>query len=187
MKKSFIAILVTAIAMIAGGCTSKEEPAATLASGNTAAVVTASPTEAVQGEEIEVSEESAIGEDWTVLAEHEVTFGGLEGCTVRLAADAEKSGDDIMWDDSHNWVLEVETRDGIYRLFEQRVSLGQVYFDIMERYDEDGNAVPVILLHIDSSAEISTTEYTYDGGFEEKEVYREAGINRIYSSVPEYR
>ncbi len=183
-----VALTVSLTVLAAGGCAPKEEPSATLASGNTSAVVTSSPSAEPEEQAIEPAEESAIGDNWTVMSEYEVTFGGLDGSTVRLAADAERSGDDIMWDDSHNWALEVETTDGLYTLFDERVSLGQVYFDIIERYDEDGNAIPVILLHIDSSAEISTMEYTYDGdGFVEKEIYSEAGINRIYSSVPEYR
>lgn len=103
-----------------------------------------------------------------------------EDDTVTLAVSAESEKGKILWEDLHDWLLNVNISGKDYVLYDGKVSLGNVYYNVFERTDGD----VVISVTEESTATYSVTEYTYtDKGFEKTECVKEEGINFMTSSA----
>lgn len=194
MKKLIVPLILAAVLMMSA-CSGDNDPSATLASNGTQSIQsTQKPSEKPlsdqeeKAELIKKSDKSVIEDSWSVLSEYDFELDGKEA-KVTLASEAQRDSDGIiMWDDSQRWVLEVLTGEDIYTLFDGRVSLGNVYFDVIERYSDSGDALPAVIMYSISGANTEISEFTYgEKGFVKKGVYEENGINRMYSSMPEYR
>ena len=127
---------------------------------------------------------SAAKETWSKLDESAYSADGLNG-TVTLSTSAQTYEGEIVWDDGQEWALEVsDANGGYYTLFDEYISNGSVYFEILE--NADGNRV--INAYIITGAGVSIRQYSYaDGEFTQNMLYESGAVNRLYSSVPMYR
>lgn len=112
---------------------------------------------------------------------------------VSLYANVEKDEEGkYIWDDFHQWLLEVEMGNGdFYKLFENPISLGQLYFDVSEIYNDE--VMPVVTIFMTSGSGLEIYQASFEGrNFIERKIYSTedistGGINKIYSSIPSYR
>ena len=120
---------------------------------------------------------------WTRVASSPLQTDG--GGTLSLYTSAEKDSSGFLWDDSQKWVVEIDDGEGgYYTLYDQLVSNGMVYFDAAVR--ENGDVI--ITVYTTSGAGTVVTQYTKgDDGYSEKTVYNSGAVNRIFTSIPEYR
>lgn len=122
---------------------------------------------------------SAVDASWTKVSSNNLNDG-----TLRLYTSAEKDDKGFIWDDSQKWVLEFEKDGGYYTLYDQLVSNGMVYYDAAAR--ENGEII--ITVYTITSAGTTVMQYTEtDDGFVERNVYNSGAVNKIFSSVPDYR
>ncbi len=140
-------------------------------------------TVAPEGEAVEPSEVD-FSKCKTVVGEYcfDINKDGNED-GIRLAVSAEKENGEIMWDDLHDWLLTVSIGDEDYVLYDGRVALGSVYYNVFERT----NGEIVISVTEESTAKYSVTEFVYTGkGFQRSEAVKEEGINFMTSSAGMY-
>lgn len=122
---------------------------------------------------------SAVDESWT-----KVSGNSINGGALTLYTSAEKDDMGFIWDDSQKWVLEFEKDGGYYTLYDQLVSNGMVYYDAAIR--ENGEIV--ITVYTVTTAGTTVMQYAEtNGGFTERSVYNSGAVNKIFSSVPDYR
>ena len=135
----------------------------------------------VEDRAIALSDTSAVDESWSQVSSSENTESGE---TLTLYTSAEKDGDEFLWDDSNKWVLELsDGKGGYYTLYDQRVTNGSVYFDVVERDNGD----KLVYLYTITGAGVSVNQYTRtDTGFTEKNVFNSGAVNRTFTSVPQY-
>lgn len=137
------------------------------------------------GKYIGVSKETAVDGTWPQIdtCEWDINSDG-EDEVISLYTSAEKEGDEILWNDSQKWVLEVEAKDGYYILLNQNISNGTAYFDV----DELNDGSYAITLYISSSQGMSIKQYTYSKtGFVETQPYQSNSVNNLHSGIPSYR
>lgn len=172
-------------------CTDRNDPVATAQPSVPTPVPTVSPAPAVT---IKAGETSKIGENWSKIGAYgyDIDSDGIEeNIHLYTSAQTDKKGN-IIWDDGHEWVLEVTDGIETFTLFDEYVKLGNVYFEVSDYYDADGNEIPTIVLIKSSSASFSVTKYTFNS---EKNVFVEdvvlssdsdsvGGINQRYTSLP---
>jgi hypothetical protein len=114
-------------------------------------------------------------------------FGGNDKITLYTSASKEEG--EFVWDDGVEFLLEVKNYDGdIYTLFDGRVSLGGVYFDVV-MFDEN---TYVIVRNISTASDYSEVFTVKDGELYKTDEIdlnntKEYDTNLIYTSVPEYR
>ena len=105
------------------------------------------------------------------------------------SAKRDKNGD-LMWDDTHEWILCVETKNGVYELYDERIH-GNAYMSVSDHYN-DNNEEKVISLYVSANAVNEIREYRFlENTFSETIAYTtddtaSGGINTFYSSVPSY-
>lgn len=194
MKKIFFLSAFCAMLCISA-CTNQKEPAPTAEPTiSPVAAATAAPTAAPDTNVISAGEQSKIGANWSKIGSYgyDIDADGIEE-NIRLctSAQTDKNGN-IIWDDGQDWVLEVTDGIETFTLFDENVKLGNVYFEIMDYYDESGKEIPNIVLVKSSSASFSVIRYTFNS---EKNVFEEnvvlnsdtesvGGINQRYTSFP---
>jgi len=107
---------------------------------------------------------------------------------ITLYTDADEEDGEIMWDDGNEFLLEIKSADGeYYTLFDGRVSLGYIYFDVA---DIDGKMY--VLVKNISTASLDTDVFTVKDGvwYETNELdlndLKNSDINVFYSSAPGY-
>lgn len=107
---------------------------------------------------------------------------------ITLYTDADKEDGRFMWDDGREFLLEIKNADNeYYTLFDGRVSLGYIYFDVA---DIDGKMY--ILVKNISTASLDTDVFTVENGvwYETNELdlndLKNSDINLLYSSAPGY-
>ncbi len=124
---------------------------------------------------------SSADSSWTTV-DHTYNTDGLG--TVTLYTSAEKSGDEIIWDDGQKWIVEIsDGNGGYYTLYDQYVSNGSVYYDVVKKDNDEKN----INVYTMTNAGTTIEQYSYtDSGYEEKEVYNSGAVNRVYSNMPQY-
>lgn len=194
MKKIFFLSALCAMLCISA-CTDQKEPTATAEPTVSPTVeTTVAPTALPDAKTILAGEQSKIGENWSKVGSYgyDINSDGIEE-NIRLytSAATDKNGN-IIWDDGQEWVLEVTDGIETFTLFDESVRLGNVYFEIMDYYDENGNEIPNIVLIKSSSASFSVIRYTFNAekkAFEENIVLNSdsesvGGINQRYTSFP---
>ena len=100
--------------------------------------------------------------------------------SVKVYTDAEKVGDEFLYDDGNTFILLAESSKGTYELFNKRVQLGDIKVNV---YTEDDNKLVISLLE-DQTAGISfkTFEKSLYDYFTEIDHYQGQGnINMIGS------
>lgn len=100
--------------------------------------------------------------------------------TVKVYTDAEKVGDEFLYDDGNTFILVAESSQGSYELFNKRLQLGDIKVNV---YTEDDKKLVISLLE-EQTAGISfkTFEKTKDDYFLEIDHYQGQGnINMIGS------
>lgn len=118
--------------------------------------------------------------------------GADEKVVLVTSADCDKDGE-FLWNDGQNWALYVDDREEDYLLFNQYLSAGYPYFEVSDYYMKDG-AEPKIKVIVSTGSGFSVTSYSFsktDDGYLKNVIYdtaeiTEGGINRRYSSFPEY-
>ncbi len=107
---------------------------------------------------------------------------------IILYTDADKENGRFMWDDGREFLLEIKNADNeYYTLFDGRVSMGYIYFDVA---DIDGKMY--ILVKNISTASLDTDVFTVKDGvwYETNELdlndLKNSDINVFYSSAPGY-
>lgn len=105
--------------------------------------------------------------------------------TLTVYTSAEKDSEGFLWDDSQKWVVEIDDGEGgFYTLYDQLVSNGMVYCDAATRDNGD----VIVTVYASSGAGTVVTQYTKaDGGYVERTVYNSGSVNRIFTSIPDYR
>lgn len=191
MKKIGI-LSVLMIALVLGGCT-QEQPAAPTLSPSPAASPSPAVTQTPQRPErkIEKNQADDIPAGWTTLGEteYDVTSDG-DPDQITLKTSAAREDGELYLDDSQEWALTVETDQGVYPLYREHTH-GTPYLEVSEFYIGE-ETVPVIALYIFSGAGTELRQYRWrDGAFYETVAYTtndeaDGGINRIYSSIPDY-
>lgn len=150
-------------------------------------------------EELTVIKPSEIPDEvysWNKVSEYvgDINGDGEEEKVV-LATSAEYNKDgEFLWNDGQNWALYVNANDSDYLFLKEYLNTGSVYFEVSDYYMKNG-AEPKINVIVSTGAGFSMKSYGFsaaEGGFVEEEVYStkavtEGGINRRFSSFPEYR
>ena len=140
---------------------------------------------------------AALPEDakgWTELSRY---IGDVDGDgndeTVVLSTSAERDEDgEILWNDGQNWLLYVNDSDETYVLLNEFIQLGNVYFEVLDYYMEDG-IEPCINVITTTGSGINLKNYKFnDGGYKVSSLYdttetTKAGVNRRFTSIPESR
>lgn len=117
-----------------------------------------------------------------VVREFDITLAN-EPAKLKLYTSAEYIDGEFNWDDSQKWVVEVEQDGGVYPLYSDRVSLGNVYTEYIE--GNDGEAV--VMVYVMTSSGTKINKYTFsESGFLEKTVYDSGAVNSVQSSIPQY-
>ncbi len=129
---------------------------------------------------IKKQDESSADSSWTNL-EHSYNPEGTG--TVTLYTSAQKIDNEIIWDDSQKWMVEVtDGNGGYYTLYDQNISNGSVYYDVFQK-----DKKTFINVYTMSGTGTTIKQYTQtENGFEEKEVYNSGTVNRVNSTVPSY-
>ncbi len=110
--------------------------------------------------------------------------------TLYTSAQRDKKGD-MMWDDTQEWLLKVETEDGEYDLYSERIH-GSAYMGVYDYYgDEDEEKVITLYIETNSGNRITNYVFNDEGNFEESVVYSDNdyathGTSMLYTSIPEY-
>jgi len=153
------------------------------------------PTIEDKAEVIKSTEISADVLSWNEVASYTGDLDG-DGTDEKImlvtSADRDRDGD-FLWNDGQNWALYIDDREEDYLLFNQYLSAGYPYFEISDYYMKDG-AEPKINITVSTGSGFSVLNYGFsktDGGYVKTVVYdtakiTEGGINRRYSSFPEY-
>lgn len=175
-------LLLTCLA----GCNGKEVPTNTPTAAPAPPVVTQTPETRIETEKI-----NAVPAGWTVIGEMEYAITAEDAVdTITLSTSAIREEGELMLDDSQEWLLSVDTANGIYPLYRGHTH-GTPYMEFSEFYVGD-EAIPVITLYVFSSAGTQVQQYHWrDGAFYETTIYTsddeaDGGINRIYSTIPAY-
>lgn len=160
---------------------------------------TAQPSQApkqtpVAGKYIGASSTHAKKEGWSEVSAYEFDFtGDGKADTITLSVSAQTQNGEILWDDSQEWALEAQDAEGhYYTLVDQRIGMGNVYYEVAEIYRED-KAVPAVTAFITTGSGFDVRQYVYTGsGFEENIIYssqqmEKDGVNTMYSSIPYYK
>ena len=129
---------------------------------------------------------------WEPLGRYSVDMtGDGEDDTITLYTSAQRDmRGEIMWDDTQEWVLRVETAEGVYDLYNERIH-GNAYMNVADFYNKAEDS-KVISLIIAGNSFNEIREYSFNGKeFEENIAYStddttEEGINSFYSSIPAY-
>lgn len=131
---------------------------------------------------ISKSEKSAAESGWSQL---EKTQNPEGAGTVTLYTSAIKDGDEIVWDDSQQWLLEYsDGNGGYYPLLTKYISNGSLYYDVFQSDKGDW----LINAYAMTGAGTTITQYSLgENGFEEKTVYDSGAVNKIMSTVPNYK
>ena len=96
-----------------------------------------------------------------------------------------------MWDDTQEWIVQVETDDGVYELYKSKVH-GNVYMNVSDFYTDNGDK-KVVTVFVTTNASNEVREYIYeDNSFVEHFVYTtdtlaNQGINPMYTTIPQYK
>lgn len=100
--------------------------------------------------------------------------------SVKVYTDAEKVGDEFLYDDGNTFILVAESSQGTYELFNKRVQLGDIKVNV---YTEDDNKLVISLLESQTAGiSFKTFEKTRDDYFIEIDHYQGQGnINMIGS------
>lgn len=152
------------------------------------------PSPAPSSKIITASEDSKIGEGWSKVGSYGYDIdsdGTEENISLCTSAKKNKNGE-FMWDDSQQWVLEVTDGIETFTLFDEYLPLGNIYFEVADYYDEEGNEIPCIMLVESSSTNFTVIRYTFnseENTFAENIVFNSdnessGGINQRYSSFP---
>lgn len=128
------------------------------------------------------SDKSAVDDSWSVV---ENTSNTTDNGALTLYTSAQKEGGEFIWDDSQKWVVEMsDGNGGYYTLYDQLVSNGSVYYEIVQKENGD----KIINVYTMSGAGTTIKQYTRtDTGYTEKTVYNSGVVNRLFSTVPKYR
>lgn len=154
---------------------------------------TVTPVENEKVNLIEKSNEEINYDDFELLGQYAVKIEGIdEDAEVNLytSAERDKKGE-LMWDDSQEWVLDVETAFGTYVLYDERIN-GQAYMKVIKSYNDDSDET-IINLHIYANTYNEIREYRFGGEFfEERILYTTdetstQGISELYTSIPSYQ
>lgn len=118
-----------------------------------------------------------------------INDGNEDIITLYTSAERDMTGE-MMWDDTQEWVLQVETDKGVYDLYDERIH-GRAYLNVSDYYN-DGDEQKVISLYIAGKSFNEIREYRFDDGkFIEETAYStdnnaNEGIGTLYSSIPDY-
>lgn len=132
--------------------------------------------------EIKKTDKSAADSSWTKV-EQTTNVSGVG--TVTLYTSAQKDGNEIVWDDTQKWILEIsDDNGGYYTLYDQKVTNGSVYYDIAEK---DGGE-KMINVYTMTGAGTTIMQYNKTNSvYSEKEMYNSGTVNRINTTVPNYK
>ncbi len=137
---------------------------------------------AEQDERMITKTESAVDSTWSVV---QSTSNTTDNEVLTLYTSAQKDGDEFIWDDSQKWVVEIsDGNGGYYTLYDQLVSNGNVYYDVVEKDNGDK------IINVYTMAGSGTTIMRYtrtDNGFAEKMAYNSGAENKLFSTIPAYR
>jgi|GEM_PF-1674867 len=136
-----------------------------------------------------VSADPKGAEGWTELAAYEGDLDGDgqdEQLLLYTSAERDSKGN-IMWDDGQKWLLSVEDGSGFYPLFHEYVQLGSVYFNVA---GFENSPIPKVTVLLSTGAGMTLNHYSYEPeqkGFRIEPVYDSKAVNRLFTSLPEYR
>ncbi len=196
MKRKLLILTVLSSMLLVSGCSFfeqiKNEPESSPQNSLQTETETASQTEENEKTEIDITSSPVNVEGYEAMSKcmYDVTNDGNEDTiTLYTSAQRDMTGE-MMWDDTQEWVLQVETDNGVYDLFNERIH-GRAYFDVSDYYNE-GTGQKVISLYIAGRTFNEIREYFFDDGkFIEETVYTtdekaKEGIGTLYSSIPDY-
>lgn len=183
-KKLFLCAALAACML--SSCTGGQQNPQSGTSASPTAAVTAEPSAAPKTL-LQADTVSRVQEGWTEISKYRYDIDGDgERETLRLCTDAKRGANgEVLWDDSHNWVLEMTDASNIFTLYNGRISNGIPYFEVYE----DKDAKICVGLTVSSGAGYEIKKYVYikdKKAFETEDVYTENGINRLYTSIQEY-
>ncbi len=117
--------------------------------------------------------------------------GTNEKIVLVTSAERDKDGE-FFWNDGQQWALYIDGKED-YLLYNQYLSTGFPYFEVSDYYMKDGTKTQIKLI-VSTGASFSVSNYGFsesDGGYAKAVIYdtanvTEGGINRIFSSLPDY-
>lgn len=186
MKKLKVILMMVAIVMVVSACSGNVKKPQDPVDGPT------SQEEAVVIRSSEIPDE-VLG--WNEVSRYtgDVDGDGIdENVVLVTSAECDDDGE-FFWNDGQNWAFFVDDRDDKYLLMNGYLNAGAPYFEISDYYLKDG-AKPEISLIVSTGAGFSMKNYCFsetEKGYVENVIFdtkdvTEGGINRRYSSIPEY-
>lgn len=130
---------------------------------------------------IDKTDKSAVDESWSVVKSSANT---TDNGSLTLYTSAQKDEEGFLWDDTQKWVLEVSGGDGgYYTLFDQSITNGSVYFDVLETE----NGTKTINVYVFGGTGTTIKKYTRtENGFSEMNVYETGNVNKVFTTIPMY-
>lgn len=136
------------------------------------------------GRTVVKTDESASQSGWTLIKSYDCALIGDDGASVSLYTSAQTIDNEIIWDDSQQWVVEVSDKNGgYYVLMDRLISNGSAYVEVVEADGEKS-----VNVFVKTSAGMEIKQYTYSGnGFAETTLYSSGAVNTLCSTVPSYQ
>lgn len=188
MKKIFYLLVCVMLAVGVSACRSTGE-------GTQSAEPESKTEEKAEVSYISKSDTAPDYLSYSVVGEYEGSIlSDSSDDSVSLYVDAEYDDENrLVKNDMNRWVLSVRSGDTgeYYTLFDEKVSLGDVYFQLADFFEE-GTPYSKIILYKNSSAELLVRSYRFEEGkgFAEENLYNssevsDSGVNLRFSTIPQ--
>ncbi|MDD2421695.1 MAG: hypothetical protein PHU78_06105 [Heliobacteriaceae bacterium] len=184
MKHTRLLVLLLCFGIFLTGCqTTGEKPA------NDPPATNGQQVQQPESQLVPAGDDPKKTERWTMLSEVYVDLnldGKEEHLGLFTTAERDKKGN-MMWDDGQKWLLVVQDEQKFYPLFSEYVQLGSVYFNVAAYGEKEPPKVTVI---VSTGSDLKLTNYSYakdKDGYQEEPLYDSKAINRIFTSLPEYK
>lgn len=187
MKKRFLAVGLLACVLLSGCVFGQEKPITEPPQQSPEVINTEKETKKISTS----SAPKDVGK-WEPMGRYsfDITGDGEDDIITLYASVMRDEKGELMWDDTQEWVLQAETAEGVYDLYDERLH-GNAYLSVAEFYNEDADKKVVTLIVTGNSLN-EVREYRFgDNVFEETIAYTtddnaSEGINALYSSIPAY-
>lgn len=132
--------------------------------------------------------------DFSILNQYEADVnddGNEDEITLYINSNKDTDGE-LIKNDNNEWILIVNDsfNNEYYTLFDKNIQVGDLYFQVVDFFEEDGPETSILLYKITGTEiEITSFDFEKDKGFAVSEIYNtseisEKGINLKYSSIP---
>lgn len=132
--------------------------------------------------------------NFSILNQYETDVnndGNEDEITLYINSNKDADGE-LIKNDNNEWILLVNdvSNNEYYTLFDKNIQVGDLYFQVVDFFEEEGPETKILLYRITGTEiEITSFDYEQDKGFAIGKIYNTSelsrkGINLKYSSIP---